>query len=156
MSEHRAEVSWSREGAPFTDNRFSRGHLWKFDGGIEVKGSASPQLVPVPLSVESAVDPEEALVASLSSCHMLWFLYIAAKRGYVLESYQDQAVGVMGKEASGQTSMTRVTLRPVTRFTGDRRPAMEELVAMHHEAHKQCYIANSVRSEVKCEPSLGG
>lgn len=137
----------------FTDNRYSRGHLWRFDGGVEVPASSSPHVVPVPLSVEAAVDPEEALVASLSSCHMLWFLSIAAKRKLVVESYRDEAVGVMTKDAQGKLWMSRVTLRPQVRFAGDPQPSAEQVAAMHHDAHEECYIARSVRSEIVCEPA---
>ena len=152
MAEYKAVVVWSRDSAVFTDNRYSRGHRWLFDGGIEVPASASPQAVPVPLSVAAAVDPEEAFVASLSSCHMLWFLSIAAKRGFVVDSYRDEGVGVLGKDAAGRQAMTRVTLRPEVQFSGDRRPAADEVVAMHDAAHEQCFIASSVKTDVRCEP----
>jgi len=152
MAEYTSVVLWSRDGAAFTDNRYSRGHRWLFDGGVEVPASSSPHVVPLPLSVAAAVDPEEAFVASLSSCHMLFFLSIAAKRGFVVESYRDEAVGVMGKDASRKLAMTRVTLRPEVHFSGDRRPAADEVVAMHHEAHEQCFIASSVKTDVRCEP----
>ena len=152
MAEYKTVVVWSRDGAAFTDHRYSRGHRWLFDGGIEVPASASPQIVPLPLSVAAAIDPEEAFVVSLSSCHMLWFLSIAAKRGFVVDSYRDEAVGVMGEDTDGKQWMTCVTLRPEVRFGGDRRPAADEVVAMHHAAHEQCFIARSVKTEVRCEP----
>jgi organic hydroperoxide reductase OsmC/OhrA len=152
MAEYKSVVAWSRDGAVFTDNRYSRGHRWLFDGGIEVPASSSPHVVPLPLSVAAAVDPEEAFVASLSSCHMLWFLFVAAKRGFVVDSYRDEAVGSMGKDAAGKQAMTSVTLRPEVHFGGERRPAAEELAAMHHVAHEQCFIANSVKTDVRCEP----
>jgi organic hydroperoxide reductase OsmC/OhrA len=152
MAKFTSVVEWSRDGAAFTDNRYSRGHRWRFDGGIEVPASSSPHSVPLPLSVEAAVDPEEAFVASLSSCHMLWFLSIAAKRGFVVDSYRDEAVGVLGKDASGKLAMTRVTLRPEVRFGGDPRPTADEVAAMHHEAHEVCFIASSVKTDVRCEP----
>ena len=152
MAAHKSVVVWSRDGAIFTDNRYSRGHRWLFDGGIEVPASSSPQVVPVPLSVAEAVDPEEAFVVSLSSCHMPWFLSIAARRGYVVDSYRDEAVGVMGKDSTGKLAMTHVTLRPEVQFGGERRPASDEADAMHHEAHEQCFIANSVKTDVRCEP----
>jgi organic hydroperoxide reductase OsmC/OhrA len=151
MSKHTSVVVWTRAGATFTDNRYSRAHRWLFDGGVEVPASSSPSVVPLPLSIEAAVDPEEAFVASLSSCHMLWFLSIAAKRGFVVDSYKDEAIGVMGKDPTGKTSMTYVTLRPATDFTGPKRPTPDELSAMHHEAHEQCFIARSVKTEVRCE-----
>ncbi len=152
MSEHKSLVIWSRDGAAFTDNRYSRGHRWLFDGGVEVPASSSPHVIPLPLSVEAAVDPEEAFVASLSSCHMLWFLSIAAKRAFLVESYRDDAVGLMEKDTTGKMAMTRVTLRPEVHFVGEKRPTSDDAVAMHHEAHEQCYIARSVKTDVRCEP----
>ena len=152
MAEYKTVVLWSRDGATFTDNRYSRSHRWLFDGGVEVAASSSPHVVPVPLSVAAAVDPEEAFVVSLSSCHMLWFLSIAAKREFVIESYRDEAVGVMGKDESGKLAMTRVTLRPEAHFSGENRPTADEVLAMHHGAHEQCFIARSVRTDVRCEP----
>ncbi len=151
MSNHTAVISWERDGAAFTDNRYSRGHLWEFDGGARVSASASPDVVPAPLSVASAVDPEEAFVASLSSCHMLWFLALAAKRGFVVEQYRDEAVGELGKNSDGRVAITRVTLRPHVSFAGDMRPSSAEHDALHHEAHDQCFIANSVTTAVTCE-----
>ena len=153
MAEYQAVVVWSRGGAGFTDHRYSRGHRWLFDGGVEVPASSSPHVVPLPQSVAAAVDPEEAFVASLSSCHMLWFLSIAAGRRFLVESYRDEAVGVIARNAAGKLAMTRVTLRPEARFGGDRRPTASELAAMHDEAHEQCYIANSVHTDVRCEPA---
>jgi organic hydroperoxide reductase OsmC/OhrA len=156
MAEHTATILWKRNGAAFTDNRYSRGHVWRFDGGIEVPASPSPHVVRPPLSVEAAVDPEEAFVAALSSCHMLFFLTLAAKRGFVVEQYRDEAVGLLGKTAEGKQAMTTVTLRPAVEFAGDRRPSEEELNALHHAAHDQCFIANSVKTEVRCEPVISG
>jgi organic hydroperoxide reductase OsmC/OhrA len=152
MATYIATVSWDRNGAAFTDSRYSRGHRWHFDGGVEVPASSSPHVVPVPMSVEAAVDPEEAFVASLSSCHMLWFLSIAAKRKFLVESYRDEAVGVMAKDADGRLAMTQVTLRPRAVFGGERRPDRDEIQAIHHDAHEQCFIAASVKSELRCEP----
>lgn len=152
MSEYQASIQWERRDAVFTDNRYSRAHLWTFDGGTVVPGSSSPRVVPLPYSDESAVDPEEAFVASLSSCHMLWFLSIAARRGFCVDRYTDAAVGVMEKDTAGRMSMTRVTLRPQAVFSGASLPSREEIEAMHHKAHDECYIANSVKTEVRCEP----
>jgi organic hydroperoxide reductase OsmC/OhrA len=152
MAEHTATIEWQRGDAKFTDNRYSRGHAWRFDGGVEVPASSSPQVVPLPLSVEAAVDPEEALVAALSSCHMLWFLSIAARQGFVVESYRDQAVGVVGRNAKNKFAMTLVTLRPQITFGGEALPSLEQTQQMHHEAHEKCFIANSVKTEVRCEP----
>ncbi|HQX47128.1 MAG TPA: OsmC family protein [Steroidobacteraceae bacterium] len=152
MAEYVVHVAWERGGAAFVDNRYSRGHVWRFDGGVEVPGSSSPHVVPLPHSVEAAVDPEEAFVASLSSCHMLWFLSIAAARGFVVDRYADEAGGVLGKDAAGRMAMTRVTLRPAVQFGGEQRPAADDIAAMHHEAHEKCFIANSVRTDVRVEP----
>jgi len=154
MGTHTATITWTRDGAVFTDNRYSRGHRWRFDGGIEIPASSSPHVVPLPLSVAAAVDPEEAFVASLSSCHMLWFLSIAAKRGFVVESYVDEAHGVMAKNSDGKLAMTAVVLRPKVAFAGKKRPAATEHEAMHHQAHDDCFIASSVRTEVHCEPTV--
>jgi len=139
----------------FTDNRYSRGHRWQFDGGIEVPASSSSHVVPLPQSVAAAVDPEEAFVAAISSCHMLWFLSIAAKRGFIVDQYRDGAVGFMNKDASGKLAMTRVVLRPAVDFAADSRPSSDDINAMHHEAHEQCFIANSVKTEVRCDPVAG-
>jgi organic hydroperoxide reductase OsmC/OhrA len=152
MSEYKTVIEWNRDGARFTDSRYSRSHRWRFDGGVEVPASSSPHVVPPPLSVEAAVDPEEAFVASLSSCHMLWFLSIAARRGFLIDRYFDAATGVMAKDATGRLAMTRVTLRPEVQFAGDKRPGEQDIAAMHHEAHEACFIANSVKTEVRCEP----
>lgn len=152
MSQYSATVTWRRNGEVFTNNRYSRAHRWSFDGGVEVAASSSPHVVPVPLSMPGAVDPEEAFVASLASCHMLWFLSIAATRGFVIDEYVDEAVGVMAKNGDGRLAMTEVTLRPAIRFGGDRQPSETEHHAMHHEAHEECFIANSVKTTVRCEP----
>jgi len=152
MAEYTATIHWERNDAAFTDNRYSRVHHWQFDGGLDVPASSSPHVVPLPMSESCAVDPEEAFVASLSSCHMLWFLSIAAKRGCLVENYRDEAVGVMAKNSSGQQAMTRVTLYPEVQFGGDHRPTADAIAAMHHEAHENCYIAHSVKTEVHCEP----
>jgi organic hydroperoxide reductase OsmC/OhrA len=150
MSTHTATISWQRAGAVFTDNKYSRAHRWAFDGGVVVPASSSPHVVRVPMSDASAVDPEEAFVASLSSCHMLWFLSIAAGRGFVVDAYEDHAAGTMGKNATGKVAMTVVTLRPKVAFAG-RQPSRAELESMHHAAHEECFLASSVRTEVRCE-----
>lgn len=152
MSEYKIVTEWRRDGAVFLDNRYSRAHRWLFDGGIEVPASSSAHIVPLPMSVAEAVDPEEAFVASLSSCHMLFFLSLAAKRGFVVEHYRDAAVGLLDKDASGKLAMTRVTLRPEAVFGGDTRPDGAQLLALHHETHELCFIARSVKTEVCCEP----
>lgn len=152
MPTYSATILWQRNGAAFTDQRYSRAHLWRFDGGTEVPGSSSPHTVPLPYSNPQAVDPEEAFVAALSSCHMLWFLHIAAMRGFVVERYEDRADGVMAKNAEGKLAMTRVTLRPRAEFAGEKQPDREGIEDLHHAAHEECFIANSVKSEVRCEP----
>ena len=146
-----ASVSWSRRGAPFTDGRYSRAHRWRFDGGAEVAASSSPGVVPVPMSDPAAVDPEEAFVAALSSCHMLWFLSLAARAGHVVESYRDDATATLGRDDRGRPSVTRVTLRPRVAYHGDG-PDADAQDALHHAAHERCFIAASVRSEVAVEP----
>ncbi|EEG09223.1 OsmC family protein [Pseudogulbenkiania ferrooxidans] len=155
MAQYTAEVLWQRGEQDFLGNRYSRRHVLRFDSGVEVPGSSSPHVVPVPMSDASAVDPEEAFVASLSSCHMLWFLSIAARRAFCVERYFDAAVGVMAKNAAGKMAMTVVTLRPEVTFSGERLPTREQLDQMHHEAHEECFIANSVKTEVRCEPVYG-
>jgi organic hydroperoxide reductase OsmC/OhrA len=152
MAEYSAEILWERGEQAFTDGRYSRAHVLRFDGGISVTGSASPLVVPVPLADAAAVDPEETFVASLSACHMLWFLSIAAKYGFRVDQYRDPAVGRMGRNADGRIAMTRVTLRPEAVFSGDRLPSPDEIRHMHHEAHEACFIANSVKTEVRCDP----
>ena len=147
-----AETLWKRGEQPFTDNRYSRQHILRFDGGIDVPGSSSPHVVPLPFSSEAAVDPEEAFISALSSCHMLWFLSIAAKRGYRVDQYHDQACGIMEKNAANQLAITRVTLRPAVQFSGETVPTANEIDEMHHQAHKDCYIANSVKTQVVIEP----
>jgi organic hydroperoxide reductase OsmC/OhrA len=153
MAHHTAEIHWSRHGAAFVDNRYSRAHTWRFDGGAEVPASSSPHVVPVPMSDPAGVDPEEAFVASLSSCHMLWFLAGAAKAGYIVDRYEDPASGTMEPDAAGKVAVTRVTLRPRVAFSG-KVPSAEEHAALHHAAHELCNIANSVKSEVLCEPEI--
>lgn len=153
MSKYLAEVLWQRGEQPFTDDRYSRRHVLRFDGGLEVPGSSSPQIVPAPLSDPAALDPEEAFVAALASCHMLWFLSIAARRRFCVDSYSDAAVGTMARNAAGKLAITRVLLRPKVEFSGERLPDRQEIDAMHREAHAECFIANSVTTEVVCEPA---
>lgn len=151
MHRHTARISWLRNGAVFTDNRYSRGHQWSFDGGVRVAASSSPSVVPLPYSVAEAVDPEEALVAAASSCHMLTFLYLAAKKGYTVESYEDEAFGTMAKNAAGRIGFERIVLRPRIEFAGAKAPSAAELAELHHAAHEGCYIANSVSCEIAVE-----
>ncbi len=149
-----ALVRWQLADADFLGKRYSRAHTWTFDGGVVVPASSSPHVVPLPMSDARAVDPEEAFVAALSSCHMLWFLDIASRAGYAVQSYEDAADGHMGRNAAGKLVVDVVTLRPRTRFAGARVPDAAALAALHHEAHAECFLANSVRCEIRCEPAL--
>lgn len=150
-----ARIHWQRGSAAFTDNRYSRAHHWYFDGGVQVPASSSPHVVRVPLSEERAVDPEEAFVASLSSCHMLFFLSFAAAGGFRVDDYNDAAQGVMGKNPAGRTAMLRVTLRPRVSFSGERLPTRADIEALHHRSHEECFIANSVTTAVEVAPDWG-
>ncbi len=151
MSEYVATIRWQRGDQDFTDDRYSRRHEWEFDGGLTVPASASPDIVPLPMSVAENIDPEEAFVASLSSCHMLFFLSIAAASGFVIDEYTDAAIGRMEKDAEGKTAMTQVVLRPNAVYSGDRIPDRAKVEKMHHRAHELCFIANSVKTEVTTE-----
>lgn len=155
MSHYTAEVIWQRNEQHFLDNKYSRKHLLRFDGGVVVPASSSPQVVPVPMSDAAAVDPEEAFVASLSSCHMLWFLSIAVKNRFCIDSYVDRAEGTMAKNSDGKVAMTHVMLRPAVQFSGHQRPTTDDIVRMHHEANESCFIANSVKTVVDCTPVFG-
>jgi len=150
VSSYTATVCWQRGDQDFLDNAYSRAHEWSFDGGLTVPASASPGIVPLPMSVAENVDPEEAFVASLSSCHMLFFLSLAQRRKIVVDRYIDEAVGYLAKDNDGRMAMTKVVLRPQCVYAGDTpdRAAVEK---MHHKAHELCFIANSVTSEVVTE-----
>ena len=154
MSQHTADVVWQRNGQSFLDQRYSRAHRWHFDGGAEVAASASPHVVPLPYSDAAAVDPEEAYVAALSSCHMLWFMDFASRAGYRLNHYADAAVGTMAKNAEGQLVVTHIQLRPVTRFEAAHAPSAAQLDELHHRAHTSCFLANSVKTQIDCAPVL--
>ncbi|UXB13576.1 OsmC family peroxiredoxin [Aeromonas dhakensis] len=149
MSEYSATISWQRGASePFVDQRYSRAHRWEFDGGVRVPASSSPHVVPLPWSVAENVDPEEAFVAAISSCHMLTFLWLAARAGYRVESYRDEAVGIMEANARGRQAITRVTLQPLVQFGGERQPDLAVLEQLHHQAHEECFIANSVTTVI--------
>ena len=152
MSDHTAIVTWSRQGATFTDKRFSRAHTWTFDGGATVAASASPQVVPLPYSTGEAIDPEEAFLAALSSCHMLIFLYLAATQGFIVEQYRDNAHGKLGKNDAGRLALTEVTLSPEVSYSG-RTPTEDEDRALHHQAHEACYLANAVSCAITLTPA---
>lgn len=144
---YRATIIWRRGDQPFTDNKYTRGHVWRFDEGVEVAASSSPLVVPN-YSSTAAVDPEEAFVASLSSCHMLFFLNFAARAGFRIDSYDDAAVGEMAKNEAGRLYVAKVTLNPRIVFSGDKRPSEADIAALHHTSHEECFIANSVKTEV--------
>lgn len=155
MTQYGAQILWLRGEQDFLNNRYSRKHLLRFDGGLDIPASSSPHVVPVPMSDPAAVDPEEAFVASLASCHLLWFLSIAARRRFCVDRYADNPLGVMAKNSAGKLAMTLVTLRPEVAFSGDRVPTAAEVAKMHRQAHEECFIANSVKTEVRCEPLFG-
>jgi len=149
MSTYTAKITWKSDlPESFAKNQYTRGHEWKFDGGVTVPASSSPHVVRVPFSIEAAVDPEEALVASASSCHMLSFLWVASKAGFNVASYEDNAEGLMSTGEDGKQWVSTITLDPQIAWSGDKAPTAEELAHMHHEAHEVCYIANSIKSEV--------
>ena len=148
-----AMISWGKkQDEAFIDNQYNRSHIWKFDGGIELTASSSPQVVPIPYSNEMAVDPEEAFIASLSSCHMLWFLSIACQQKYIVENYEDHAEGILGKNSEGRLAMVKVTLKPKVKFNNKTIPTPIQIQEIHHQAHEKCFIANSVKTEINIMP----
>ncbi len=152
MSEYKATIKWQRTSPDFLKGRYSREHIWTFDGGATVLASPSPTVVPAPWSNPACVDPEEAFVAAISSCHMLTFLYLAAKQGFQIDSYEDEAVGVMAKNEKGVPWMSSVTLNPKILYSGEKLPAPADVERLNHQAHEQCYIANSIKTEVVVHP----
>jgi organic hydroperoxide reductase OsmC/OhrA len=153
MSEHVATISWKRNGPDFVKGKYSREHTWTFDGGMTVPASPAPTSVPAPWSNAGNVDPEEAFVAAIASCHMLVFLWLASRQGFQSDSYEDKAVGVMTKNERGALWVSKVTLRPRIVWSGERIPNPSEIDHLHHEAHEQCFIANSVKTEIAVESS---
>jgi organic hydroperoxide reductase OsmC/OhrA len=152
MSEYYAKIIWERRAEEnYVDRKYSRAHRWEFDGGTTVPASPSPHVVPQPMSNPAGVDPEEAFVASLSSCHMLFFLELAAKKRFVIDKYEDDAIGILAENSDGKTAMTKVTLRPLVIFSGERQPTQEQIEQLHHQSHELCFIANSVKTEVVTE-----
>ncbi|MCA1247509.1 OsmC family protein [Massilia sp. MS-15] len=147
MKQFGAEVRWERAGQAFLDGRYSRAHDWRFDGGLQLRASSSPLSVPVPLSDPQALDPEEALAAAASSCHMLFFLALAAQAGYIVDSYQDGAVAYLGQDADGRDAITRIELQPAIVFGGPA-PTPAALAGLHHAAHTRCYVANSLKADI--------
>jgi organic hydroperoxide reductase OsmC/OhrA len=154
MAEHKAMIRWasSEDGEAFLKGRFSRAHTWTFDGGLTVPASAAPSVIPAPFSDPAGVDPEEAYVAAIASCHMMSFLYVAMRAGFVVERYEDDAVGAMRKNERGVIWVGAVTLRPRIDFGAGTRPTPAEVEQLHHRAHEQCFIANSVKTEITVEP----
>lgn len=151
MSSHHAEIRWTLQGGDFLHRQYSREHTWHFDGGICVPASASPLIVPKPWSSDVAIDPEEAFVASISSCHMLWFLHEAAIAGMIVRAYHDRATGVMTKNERDQLWISHVTLRPRIQWDSKTHPTSDQIDSLHHRAHEQCFIANSVRTEIRVD-----
>jgi organic hydroperoxide reductase OsmC/OhrA len=152
MSTHTAAVRWSRRPEErFLDGRYSRAHQWAFDGGAVVPASSSPHSVRVPFSDPAGVDPEEALVAALASCHRLFFLDFAKRAGFIVDAYEDNAEGLMAADPAGRVSMTQIALKPRIVFAGEKRPTAADCAQLHHQAHEACYIANSIKSEVRVE-----
>jgi organic hydroperoxide reductase OsmC/OhrA len=153
MAEHKAAIRWALpgDGEAFLKGRYSREHTWSFDGGVTVPASPAPSVIPVPFSNPAGVDPEEAYVAAIASCHMLSFLHVAMRAGVVVERYEDDAVGVMRKNERGAIWVGAVTLRPRIVFGGSARPTPQEVDQLHHRAHEQCFIANSVKTEITVE-----
>ena len=148
MQQFEAKLVWERGQQDFAGQRYSRAHEWLFDGGLRVPASSSPLSVPMPMSDPANLDPEEALVAATSSCHMLFFLSIAAQRGFIIDRYSDHAIGELGKNAEGKMAMTRITLRPSIVFAEADSPDRQQRAEMHHLAHEKCYIANSLKADV--------
>jgi len=148
MSDHKATIGWKRTGPGFPVGKYSREHTWSFDGGVTVPASASPSVVPVPYSNPANVDPEEAFVAAIASCHMLTFLDLARRQGFQVDSYEDEAVGVMAKNDKGVLWVSLVTLHPRISYSGDKPPTPADEERLHHLAHEHCFIANSVKTEV--------
>lgn len=155
MSEHKANIIWRRTSPDFLKGRYSREHTWQFDGGFTMPASPSPSVVPAPYSNPAYVDPEEAFVAAISSCQMLTFLFLASRQGIQIDSYEDEAVGTMTKNEKGVPWMSRVTLNPRVVYSGAKSPTPAEEAQLHHLAHEQCYIANSVRTEIVVRTTSG-
>ena len=153
MGEHRATIEWttSAAGPDFLKGKYTREHAWIFDGGVRVPASASPAVVPAPWSNPANVDPEEAYVAAIASCHMLTFLHLASKAGFAIEGYRDDAIGVMTRNERGVPWVAKVTLAPQVRW-GERRPSIEEEDRLHHAAHDGCFISQSVKTEIAVTP----
>ena len=155
MNTYHATVDWQNNGEDFTDQKYSRRHRWRFSNGVVINASASPQIVPEPYSDTSAVDPEEAFVASLASCHMLWFLSLVADNGHVVQRYRDEAEGFMDKNPEGKLAIIKVILRPVVQFADNHAPSRQQYDVLHQKAHQRCFIANSVKTDIHIDAQLG-
>lgn len=151
MAEHRATVRWAHKEGDFLKGRYSREHTWSFDGGLTIPASPSPSAVPKPYCNEANVDPEEAFVASISSCHMLTYLFVAMKAGFQVASYEDDAIGTMTKNDQGSFWVSSVVLNPRIEYSGEKRPSHEDEARLHHAAHDQCFIANSVKTDIRVQ-----
>jgi len=149
MANYIATIRWKNAGPDFLKGKFSREHTWSFDGGVTIPASPSPHVVPAPWSNPAGVDPEEAFVASVSSCHMLTLLWLAGRQGFQADSYEDTAVGVMAKNERGAMWVSQITLRPRIQWSGAKIPTAADLDSLHHHAHEQCFIANSVKTDIK-------
>lgn len=154
MSQHQATIRWTRKGPDFLRGQYTREHTWSFDGGLTVPASPSPLVVPQPWSNAGHVDPEEAFIAAVSSCHMLTFLWLASKQKFIADSYEDEAIGIMTSNERGVPWVSSITLRPNIAWSGDRLPSDDDLEQLHHEAHEQCFIANSIKTTVTVAPPL--
>jgi len=148
MAEYKATIKWQRKSPDFVQGKYSREHTWTFDGGVTIGASSSPHVVPVPWSNPALIDPEEAFVGAISSCHMLTFLFLAAKRGFQIDSYEDEAVGLMTKNEKGVPWISSVTLNPKIAYSGDKLPSPTDAEQLHHLAHEQCFIAQSVKTDI--------
>ncbi len=153
MSEHKAIITWKRTSPDFLKGKYSREHSWTFDGGLTIPASPSPSNVPLPYSNPAHVDPEEAYVASISSCHMLTFLFIASRQGFQVDSYEDEAIGAMTKNENGVAWISSVTLNPKIAYSGEKLPTPADEERLHHLANEQCFIANSVKTEISVKPT---
>ncbi len=154
MSEHRATIRWENKGPDFLKGKYSREHAWTFDGGVTVNASTSPSVVPVPYSNPAHVDPEEAFVAAVSSCHMLTFVYLASRQGFQVDSYVDEAVGLVTKNESGVPWVSSIRLKPQISYGGQKLPTSADEERLHHQAHEQCFIANSVKTNITVEGGI--
>ncbi|PKD44150.1 OsmC family protein [Rhodohalobacter barkolensis] len=154
MSNYIATIRWNRNGAAFSDQKYQRLHTWSFENGMTMNAAASPNIVPETCTDSSVIDPEEAFTASVASCHMLWFLSIAAGRGYIVNQYSDPAEGVLEKNSEGKMAMTKVIIRPTVAFDSENAPDENDFIKMHQVAHSKCFIANSIKSEIEIIPKL--